>query len=308
MGKSNPIKWTYDMIKEYIEKEGYVLVSKEYIRKRDKLEMICPNGHKINLSFDCFSKGVRCGECYKKKPRISRRQTLEEVKYIVESVEGYELLSTEYDPNKKIKVKHNCGNEYEVTLNNFKRGKRCSVCRIKENSEKRNISKEYVEKEIKKEGYLVISFEDFKKSDDKLKLKCPKGHIFKTSWNSFQQGSRCPHCKTSKGENKIKDFLDSENIIYYQQYKFEDCKNNRSLPFDFYLPKYNTCIEYDGEQHYKLTNFSGNMTIKEQEVRLEYYKQNDNIKTQYCQNNNIKLIRIPYWELNNIETILNDLI
>ena len=50
------------------------------------------------------------------------------------------------------------------------------------------------------------------------------------------------------------------------------------------------------------------MTIKEQEVRLEYYKQNDNIKTQYCQNNNIKLIRIPYWELNNIETILNDLI
>lgn len=308
MGKSNPIKWTYDMIKEYIEKEGYVLVSKEYIRKRDKLEMICPNGHKINLSFDCFSKGVRCGECYKKNPRISRRQTLEEVKHIVESVEGYELLSTEYNPNKKIKVKHNCGNEYEVTLNNFKRGERCSVCRIKENAEKRSISKEYVEKEIKKEEYLVISFEDFKKSDDKLKLKCPKGHIFKTSWNSFQQGSRCPYCKTSKGENKIKDFLDSENIIYYQQYKFEDCKNNRSLPFDFYLPKYNTCIEYDGEQHYKLTNFSGNMTIKEQEVRLEYYKQNDNIKTQYCQNNNIKLIRIPYWELNNIETILNDLI
>ena len=55
MGKSNPIKWTYNMVKEYIEKEGYTLVSKEYIRKRDKLEMICPNGHKINLSFDCFS-------------------------------------------------------------------------------------------------------------------------------------------------------------------------------------------------------------------------------------------------------------
>lgn len=302
MGKSNPIKWTYNMVKKYIEKEGYTLVSKEYIRKRDKLEMICPNGHKINLSFDCFSKGVRCGECYKKEPRISKRQTLEEVKRVVELVEGYELLSTEYDPNKKIKIRHICGNEYEVTLNNFKRGKRCPICQLKR--EEKRIKKDYVVKNINKEGYEIISLNGFNKSSDKIKLKCPKGHIYEVSWNTFQQGSRCPHCKSSKGENKVKDYLDSKNIIYYQQYKFEDCKNDRSLPFDFYLPQYNTCIEYDGQQHYKLIDFSGNMTIKEQEDRLEYYKRNDNIKTKYCKDNNIKLIRIPYWEFNNIENIL----
>lgn len=302
MGKSNPIKWTYNMVKEYIEKEGYTLVSKEYIRKRDKLEMICPNGHKINLSFDCFSKGVRCGECYKKEPRISRRQTLEEVKHIVELVEGYELLSTEYDPNKKIKIRHICSNEYEVTLNNFKRGKRCPICQLKR--EEKRIKKDYVVKNINKEGYEVISLNGFNKSSDKIKLKCPKGHIYEVSWNTFQQGRRCPYCKSSKGENKVKDYLDSKNIIYYQQYKFEDCKNDRSLPFDFYLPQYNTCIEYDGQQHYKLIDFSGNMTIEEQEDRLEYYKRNDNIKTKYCKDNNIKLIRIPYWEFNNIENIL----
>ena len=302
MGKSNPIKWTYNMVKEYIEKEGYTLVSKEYIRKRDKLEMICPNGHKINLSFDCFAKGVRCGECYKKEPRISRRQTLEEVKHIVELVEGYELLSTEYDPNKKIKIRHICGNEYEVTLNNFKRGKRCPICQLKR--EEKRIKKDYVVKNINKEGYEVISLNGFNKSSDKIKLKCPKGHIYEVSWNTFQQGRRCPYCKSSKGENKVKDYLDSKNIIYYQQYKFEDCKNDRSLPFDFYLPQYNTCIEYDGQQHYKLIDFSGNMTIEEQEDRLEYYKRNDNIKTKYCKDNNIKLIRIPYWEFDNIENIL----
>ena len=32
----------------------------------------------------------------------------------------------------------------------------------------------------------------------------------------------------------------------------------------------------------------------------------DNIKNKYCHDNNIQLIRIPYWDLENIEQILND--
>ena len=308
MGKSNPIKWNYNMVKKYIENEGYILNSKIYVRKRDKLEMTCPNGHKINLSFDCFCKGVRCGECYRNNPRYDRRQTIDEVRQIVESEDGYELLSTEYIPGKKIEVKHRCGNIYKVTLNNFKRGKRCIVCKTKENSEKRKIKKEYVISEVNKYGFKVISLEGFEKSDDKLKLQCPNNHEFEVSWNSFQQGSRCPHCKTSKGENKIKKYLDDNNLYYFQQYKFKHCKNIRELPFDFYLPDYNICIEYDGEQHYKPINYNGKMTIEEQNKRLEYYKNNDDIKNNYCQDNNIKLIRIPYWESDNIDKILDNII
>lgn len=71
------------------------------------------------------------------------------------------------------------------------------------------------------------------------------------------------------------------------------------MPFDFYLPDYNTCIEYDGELHYKAVDYFGG------DDALSNTKCRDEIKTQYCKENNIKLIRIPYWEFDNIEEILN---
>ena len=74
-------------------------------------------------------------------------------------------------------------------------------------------------------------------------------------------------------------------------------KKKRVLPFDFYLLDYNTCIEYDGSLHYE-TGYS------ETQEDLEDRQKKDNIKTQYCKDHNIKLIRIPYWEFKNIENIL----
>ena len=70
------------------------------------------------------------------------------------------------------------------------------------------------------------------------------------------------------------------------------------LPFDFYLPQYNCCIEYDGKQHYLYGGFGNDL------LELMNIKYRDNIKTNYCQQNNIKLIRIPYWDFDNIEEIL----
>ena len=92
----------------------------------------------------------------------------------------------------------------------------------------------------------------------------------------------------------------NNNIQYISQYRFDDCKNIRTLPFDFYLPDYNTCIEYDGELHYKAVDyFGGDEALSNTQFR-------DDIKTQYCLNNNIRLIRIPYWEFNNIDKILSE--
>lgn len=307
MGYTTGTKWNYDMVKEYVEKEGYDLTSKEYKNMRTKLDMVCPEGHEVQISFDCFKRmGVRCKICSLKKSGEKRRATIDEVRAIVESEKGYTLLSTEYIPNEKIKIRHNCGHEYEVTLNNFKRGQRCSVCRLeefKERCKEKRISKEYVEKEVGKEGYIIVSFGDFEKSRDKLKLKCPKGHEYEVTWNNFQRGKRCPHCNNSKGEKRISEYLTSNNINYISQYKFENCRNNRPLPFDFYLPDYNICIEYDGEQHFHPVDFT-NKDMKKAEEAYLGLKKRDEIKTQYCEDSNIKLIRIPYWEFDNIENIL----
>ena len=66
------------------------------------------------------------------------------------------------------------------------------------------------------------------------------------------------------------------------------------------------CIEYDGEQHFRPIRFKG-MKIEDSDVNFQIQKQRDLIKNKYCQDNNIILIRIPYWDFNNIETILNNI-
>lgn len=97
----------------------------------------------------------------------------------------------------------------------------------------------------------------------------------------------------SNGELSIEYVLNSIPIKFIKQYKFNDCKYKRKLPFDFYLPELNTCIEYDGEQHFE-PRF-GNSEFKKTKIR-------DEIKTNYCLSNNIRLIRISY--LDNIEDCL----
>lgn len=86
-----------------------------------------------------------------------------------------------------------------------------------------------------------------------------------------------------------------------QQHTFQDCKNpktNAILRFDFYLPDYNCCIEYDGIQHYKDNDFFKS-TVKENQYR-------DETKNLYCKNNNIDLIRISYKEDKRIFEIITN--
>ena len=76
LGYTTGTKWNYDMVKEYIEKEGYNLNSKEYKNMRTKLDMTCPEGHEVQISFDCFKRmGVRCKICSSKKSANSSSLT-----------------------------------------------------------------------------------------------------------------------------------------------------------------------------------------------------------------------------------------
>jgi very-short-patch-repair endonuclease len=92
------------------------------------------------------------------------------------------------------------------------------------------------------------------------------------------------------------------DVVYHREYRFSKCKNLQPLPFDFYIPSHNLCIEYDGEQHTIAYEYFGG------DDKLKQTKQNDELKTSFCIANNIKLIRIPYTEYINIETILNNVL
>jgi very-short-patch-repair endonuclease len=139
---------------------------------------------------------------------------------------------------------------------------------------------------------------EYVKNQIKVIITCPIHGDFSQNPLSHLQGNGCPNCNESRGEKEIAKYLDKNEILYYRQYKFSDCKNIAKLPFDFYIPTIRTCIEFDGKQHYfPVEHFGGLETY-------EKLKINDKIKNDYCEDNYINLIRIRYDQIDDIYTIL----
>lgn len=114
-------------------------------------------------------------------------------------------------------------------------------------------------------------------------------------------------CISSKNEATIAKILRKYKVKYKQQYTFDDCKDVGLLRFDFGVLDNNNelvfLIEYDGEQHYEPIKFS-DMSDEEVQQKLLETQHRDQIKNDYCRDNGIPLLRIPYWEKDNLENIL----
>ena len=212
---------------------------------------------------------------------------------------NYKLLSSYLGIHDPIILQCPNGHIYTTSFNSFKsNGCRCGKCKNLDTASKRRYSIEYVKEYMLSFGYTLLSTQ-YINNKQLLEIMCPEGYIFKMCFSKFKnRNQRCSICKMSNGEQEIERMLKDFNILYSYQYCFDDCRNKECLPFDFYLPQYNYCIEYDGEYHYHY-NYFGNTLLD-----LMNRKYKDNIKTNYCQQNNIKLIRIPYWNFDNIENIL----
>lgn len=126
----------------------------------------------------------------------------------------------------------------------------------------------------------------------KCQCKCRK--IINVQRNNLLSGNTIScGCKTiSMGEEKISNILKKYNITFETQKTFKSCRfldTNNLARFDFYLPHFNTIIEYDGQQHFKIG--TGYYNDKE---KFKKIKEHDQYKNQWCKENNILLIRIPY--------------
>lgn len=136
----------------------------------------------------------------------------------------------------------------------------------------------------------------YKNMHSKVEIVCKKHGSFYQTPHNHLKFSGCPGCKRSKGEKIISWFLTKENIDFEEQKKFEGCKNKAALPFDFYLPQTNTCIEFQGIQHFEAVNcMDGEQGFKERSA-------NDKLKKEYCNKNDIKLIEVKYSD--NIAAVL----
>lgn len=295
VGKRCPqcLKLDFNRVTSLIDDINYSLISSEgFKNSTSELTVCCDKGHIYTTNWAKLYSGQRCLECI--KVPLDRVIT-----YVEEN--GYKVVSSDnYDTStSKILLSCDKGHIFKTSWNNFKNGRRCPQCNKKQLEDIINSIKS-------EDGYTVISTKGFKNARSKLLVKCNNGHEFKIHWSAFQSGQRCPKCRASRGEKEVSKVLSSMGIQYINQYRMDGCKYHGVLPFDFYIPNMNICIEYDGIQHYECVNFSGKMTEDEMNKNLKLVQKRDNIKNQYCSDNNIKLIRIPYWEFDNIEKILKE--
>ena len=215
------------------------------------------------------------------------RDVFEETGFEYMFMEDYKGSST------LIQVVHmKCGNLYEVRPYKHLGGGRCPKCARKGRAKTTEEFKEDVYKLVKDE-YEVM--EEYKNTNTDISMRhnvC--GNEFPVKPSSFlSRGRRCGDCKDSKGERNIKDFLDENNIAYEREKEFDGMVNVGNLRFDFYLPEYNVAIEFDGIQHFEHVPY---FTTPE---GFERQQENDEIKNNYCLENNIPLLRIDYKKLGN---------
>jgi len=230
---SNRVKKTIEEVREFFEKEGYILLSKEYKNAHQKLNYICPNNHKHSISWHMFEQGRRCPYCAK-----CAKKTIEEVREAFEK-EGYILLTKKYK-NAHQKLTYRCPRNHlnSITWNDWKHGNRCPYC-------SGNIKKTIVEVEasFESEGYTLLTNE-YKNAFQKLEYICPKGHKHSINWSDWTSGYRCPYCANviSKPEREIISFLKP----YFPDVINNDRTLIKPLELDIVIPSKKLAIEYCG--------------------------------------------------------------
>jgi hypothetical protein len=177
------MRLTFDIVKAEVERrgDGYRLL--EFTKSTEKMKMLCPEGHEFKMNISNFRKGQKCSKCVG-----GVKLSYEHIKNHMEG-EGYTLLSKSYKNNiTKLDVVCPNGHSIKMCWADFKKGSKCYVC----NGGVR-LTYSYIKEHIESEGYELLS-KTYKNSSSKIVLKCPLGHTYESTWNSFQQGVRCSVC------------------------------------------------------------------------------------------------------------------
>lgn len=262
-------KLTTEVVKNYIKEQGDTLIDSDYVNSSSKLKIKCVNNHIFNMTFNHYQQGHRCPKCHYKSCKLSIEQIKNELKK-----ENYELSSNSYNGNKThITVKCPNNHIYNVRWRNFKAGARCLTCYI----ESTLLTSEYMKTKIESAGYTLLTG-NYVGSMDMLDIMCDKGHNYKTTWHTFQQGHRCPMCMNGNS-NAEKNLLEKIKAMINNEHKI--IENDRELikpkELDIYIPVKNLAIEYCG-LYWHSSNF----------VETNYHRK----KLDACLKNNTRLITI----------------
>ena len=283
----------------------------KYTKMREKVIIICKKHGEFFPTCSNFKKGSGCPECSKKIIRnygnnSTKKLTQVEIIKRFKKVhkDKYDYSKVDYI-NSSTKVEIICpehGSFFQIPASHIRKHgcPKCSILkrsilRISNSYNTQSLIKKFKDVHGNKYDYSEVKYIN---TNSKVEIICSKhGSFFQNIYSHFN-GVGCPKCNSSKGEEKIRLYLEKYKINYIEQYRFNNCKNINPLPFDFYLPELNILIEFDGKQHFKpIFHFGG----KKEFLKIQ---KRDKIKTEFVKKNNIKLIRIPYSKYSEIEKIL----
>ena len=291
--------------KNYVLKSPYDVLSKS----ENYIDYECPIHGDQRTQVYRFISGHCCKRCAalegsKKSVAntlIKRRQTLYKKCTDKANALGFKFLTKEEEINRNTdRIRYICprhGEKTSTIYNFLSHPCVCFECGKESNSKRFRRSAEDVVNIIHSLGAEIRNPEDYVNGSLKnLYITCPFcKQFFLTDFQGYIQhgGKACDECndRLSVGEQRIKDYLEKNNVEYCFQYTFEDCRDTNKLPFDFYLPSINLIIEFDGRQHFVETDFFS--------YSYEKTVYHDNIKNEYCKNHGIEMLRIPYWYLEN---------
>lgn len=248
-------------------------------------------GYEFWRTPNSFDQSKGCPRCNKR-----RRYTPKDYEEQLREITNGEIIPLEDYTKAHANILHKhliCGYEWRASPTSIRSGKRCPSCYG-------NIKIEHHEfvqtvQDLTGDEYTVLS--EYKNRQSYIKMRHnPCG----TEWNitpgKFKSGRRCPNCMSSNGERQIDNYLKTKGYKYKREYAFTDLRSIQPLRFDFALlsekEEVIALIEYDGQHHFRAIDFFGG------EKQFQGTKKRDRMKNNYCVENKIPLIRIPYHEQN----------
>jgi very-short-patch-repair endonuclease len=296
-----PKKFTRDFfITEARKIHGNTYEYGDFYSLKKKAEIICSiHGYFYQRPNNHLRLKQGCPTCSKEKKYIKTEEFIKKASIIHNNKYDYSLVIYREGkfPIDMICKKHGV---FKQIASNHLRGSGCPSCDI----ENRRLDiRRFIHRANNIHGDMYDYSEvDYKNATTKVKIICKKHGNFWQSPNNHVSGSqKCPNCSKesnqSKAEQLISKIINEMNFDYRREATFSDLKNpktNRHLRYDFYIPELNVVIEYDGKHHYQEVLF-----VRDD---LNAIKFRDKIKTDYAEQNGLKLIRIPYWI--NIKDIL----
>ncbi len=294
-------------IKNLCEEKNLILLTTTYNNRKEMLQIQCKSkGHETTITVAKLEGKYPCVPC---SGNFNVLKTIELIKEEAEN-NGFILHSTEYN-SYKTTLKFTCPNGHLIELS-YKQWKaslttpyKCGTCARKNSGSAQRHSYDFVIEQFNKKNFKLLT-PNYINAHQQLEFICDKNHNVQITFGYFYNGQfGCPVCDSilsmSKGEIAIENFLKNINIEYKKEHTFKDCKAIKLLRFDVYVNK-NFLIEYDGGQHFFVSNHFGGQTAYNKRI------DHDIIKTKYCITNKIPLLRISYNHFKDISSLITKFI